>query len=155
MIITMKEEGTRFGARVGAIIYNEDRTKILLENQDNKRYMFPGGRIDVHEDSMSAIKRELLEELNITINLNFKYIVEMFLKSPHTKYHEIGFYYVSKIDEKMILNDTKSLDGDGHFVWIKIDELDKYNILAIPIKNKIIKNEIKNNELEHIVYREY
>lgn len=27
MIITMKEEGTRFGVRAGAIIYNEDRKK--------------------------------------------------------------------------------------------------------------------------------
>ena len=65
MIITMQEEGTRFGARVGAIIYNEDKTKILIENQHDKRYMFSGGRIDVHEDSKTSIKRELIEELNL------------------------------------------------------------------------------------------
>ena len=65
MVITIKEGGSRFGARVGAIIYNEDRTKVLLENQENGRYMFPGGRIDVHEDSNTAIVRELKEELKL------------------------------------------------------------------------------------------
>ena len=59
MVITMQEEGTRFGARVGAIIYNEDKTKILIENQHNKRYMFPGGRIDVHENSKISIEKDL------------------------------------------------------------------------------------------------
>ena len=69
MVITIKEEGKRFGARVGAIIYNEEQTKILLEKQREDRYMFPGGRIDLYEDSQIAIQRELQEELNITPSL--------------------------------------------------------------------------------------
>ena len=155
MVITMQEEGTRFGARVGAIIYNEDKTKILIENQHDKRYMFPGGRIDVHEDSKTAIERELIEELNLKANLNLKYIVEMFIKSPKTKYHEIGFYFVTKINENLIENNFKSLDGDSYFIWVPIKDLDKYNMLAKPIQDKVINNEITDNGLEHIVYREY
>ena len=154
MVITMQEEGTRFGARVGAIIYNEDKTKILIENQHDKRYMFPGGRIDVHEDSKTSIERELIEELNLKAVLNLKYIVEMFIKSPKTKYHEIGFYFVTKINENLIENNFKSLDGDSYFIWVPIKDLDKYNILAKPIKDKVINNEITNVSLEHIVYRE-
>lgn len=155
MVITIKEEGMRFGARVGAIIYNEDKTKVLLENQDNGRYMFPGGRIDVHEDSKIAITRELEEELNLTAELKLKYIVEMFLKSPRTMYHEIGFYFITNINENKIPNNFKSLDGDSVFEWIKISELDNYKILAKPIKEKIVDNKILDNKLEHIVYREY
>ena len=149
MVITMQEEGTRFGARVGAIIYNEDKTKILIENQHDKRYMFPGGRIDVHEDSKTSIERELIEELNL------KYIVEMFIKSPKTKYHEIGFYFVTKINEDLIENNFKSLDGNSYFIWVPIKDLDKYHMLAKPIQDKVINNEITDNNLEHIVYREY
>lgn len=155
MVITMQEEGTRFGARVGAIIYNEDKTKILIENQHDKRYMFPGGRIDVHEDSKTSIERELIEELNLKADLNLKYIVEMFIKSPKTKYHEIGFYFVTKINENLIENNFKSLDGDSYFIWVPIKDLDKYNMLAKPIQDKVINNEITDNGLEHIVYREY
>lgn len=154
MVITMQEEGTRFGARVGAIIYNEDKTKILIENQNYKRYMFPGGRINVYEDSKKSIERELIEELNLKADLNLKYILELFIKSPKTKYHEIGFYFVTKINENLIENNFKSLDGDSYFIWVPIKDLDKYNILAKPIKDKVINNEITNVSLEHIVYRE-
>ena len=155
MVITIKEDGMRFGARAGAIIYNEDKTKILLENQDNGRYMFPGGRIDVHEDSETAIVRELKEELNLETDLKLKYIVEMFLDSSKTKYHEIGFYYLSTIKESEVKNNFKSLDGDGIFEWTSVSDLENHKILAKPIKDKIVKNEIENDDLEHLVYRGY
>ena len=155
MVITIKEDGTRFGARVGAIIYNEDKTKILIENQSNQLYMFPGGRIDIHEDSQNAISRELKEELNIKTDLKPKYIVEMFLKSPKTKYHEIGFYFVTEINEDLVENNFKSLDSDSNFVWVPIQDLDKYNILAKPVKDKAKNYVLTDNCLEHIVYREY
>lgn len=155
MIITIKEEGTRFGGRVGAIIFNEDKTKILLERQENGRYMFPGGRIDVHEDSENSIARELKEELNLETNLKMKYIVEMFLQSPNTKYHEIGFYYLTLINEELVPNDFKSLDGDSIFEWVLISALNDYKIMTKPIKDKILNNEINNDNLEHIIYREY
>ena len=155
MVITIKEEKTRFGARVGAIIYNETKTKILLEHQSNQLYMFPGGRIDIYENSQNAIKRELKEELNIKTDLKLKYIVEMFLKSSKTKYHEIGFYFVTEINEDLVENNFKSLDSDSNFVWVPIQDLDKYNILAKPVKDKVKNNELTDNTLEHIVYREY
>ena len=154
MIITMKEEGTRFGVRAGAIIYNEDRTKVLLENQ-GRFYRFPGGRIDVHEDSQKAIERELKEELNLRADLKLKYIVEMFLNSMRIKYHEIGFYFITQINEDSILNKSKSLDGDSDFERILISDLDNYNIIAKPIKEKVISNEIFIDDLEHFIYREY
>lgn len=155
MVITIKEEGSRFGARVGAIIYNEEKTKVLLENQDNGRYMFPGGRIDVHEDSNTAIVRELKEELNLETKPKLKYIVEMFLDSPKTKYHEIGLYYLLTISENKVANNFHSLDGDGIFEWVSISELKDYKVLAKPIKEKIVNNQIVDDKLEHLIYREY
>ncbi len=79
----------------------------------------------------------------------------MFLKSSKTKYHEIGFYFVTEINEDLVENNFKSLDGDSNFVWIPIKDLDKYNILAKPIKDKVKNNELTDNILEHLVYREY
>ena len=155
MVITMQEEGTRFNARVGTIIYNEDKTKILIENQHDKRYMFPGGRIDVHEDSKISIERELIEELNLKAELNLKYIVEMFIKYPKTKYYEICFYFVTKINEDLVENNFKSLDGDSYFIWVPIKDLDKYKMFVKPIKDKVANNKITDNNLEHIVYRKY
>ena len=140
MIITMKEEGTRFGVRAGAIIYNEDRKKFYQKIKE--------GFIDFQK----AIERELKEELNLRADLKLKYIVEMFLNSMRIKYHEIGFYFITQINEDSILNKSKSLDGDSDFEWILISDLDNYNIIAKPIKEKVISNEICNDDLEHFIY---
>ena len=152
MDITIKENGFRFGVRAGAIIYNEDKTKVLLENQGNGRFMFPGGRINFFEDSFDTIIRELKEELGLDADLKLKYIVEMFLTSLK-KYHEIGFYYLTSISEKDIQNGFNSLDGGSVFEWVLISELESYNVLTKPVKDKIINNEVFDGGLEHLYYR--
>lgn len=155
MVITIKEEGKRFGARVGAIIYNEEQTKILLEKQREDRYMFPGGRIDLYEDSQIAIQRELQEELNITPSFHLRYIVELFLKFPKTKYHEIGFYFIMSIPEKEIADGFRSLDGDSSYFWIPVDELASYPVLEHPIKEKVIQGAVlQHSNLEHLIARD-
>ena len=68
---------------------------------------------------------------------------------------EIGFYFVTQIDENIIQNNFKSLDGDSNFKWISIEKLEEYNILAKPIKDQIFNRKINNDTLEHIIYREY
>lgn len=60
MNIDFKNNDNRFVARVSAIIFNEDKSKILLFGVDDGRsfYLLPGGRIEFFEDSLSAIKRK-------------------------------------------------------------------------------------------------
>lgn len=65
MVITMKDDTVRFGVRVGAIIFNKDHTKVLVQKQKHDIYMLPGGRLEILENSNVAIKRELQEELGI------------------------------------------------------------------------------------------
>ena len=53
----------RFNARVSAIIFNKDKTKVLLFKVGNRnQFMLPGGRIEFFEDSNTAIKSEIKEE---------------------------------------------------------------------------------------------
>ena len=100
MVITIKDENNRFGVRVSGIIYNKDKTKIFMQRQENHDfYMFPGGRVELHEDSLNAIKRELKEELNIDEDVKLSYIGESFIEFPNLKYHEISFFYKLMIDE--------------------------------------------------------
>lgn len=71
----------RFNARVSAIIYNYDKTKILLfKMKDRDFYRLPGGRIELNEDSLSAIKREIIEELGFQLDFQLCAIQENFLK---------------------------------------------------------------------------
>lgn len=64
----------QFIYRMSSIIYNNDKTKILLFYGDDRDfYMLPGGKVHELEDSLSAIRREIKEELGYN-NLNFKLI---------------------------------------------------------------------------------
>ena len=54
----------RFNARTSALIYNKDKSKILLFNVEGRDfYMLPGGRIEELEESSDTIKREIKEEI--------------------------------------------------------------------------------------------
>lgn len=64
----------QFIYRMSSIIYNNDKTKILLFYGDDRDfYMLPGGKVHELEDSLSAIRRQIEEELGYN-NLNFKLI---------------------------------------------------------------------------------
>lgn len=165
MVITIKEDGTRFGVRVAGIIFNKDMTKVFMQRQgDHNFYMFPGGRLEIHEEAEVAIKRELKEELGIEEEVELKYIAESFIKFPNLHYHEIGFYYITRIDENQYgfydseeydSSDEKN-DGKSKFRWIEIKKLCDFEITPSFIKEKIIGNEIKfDKTINHLVYREY
>ena len=166
MVITIKGDDSRFGVRVAAIIYNKDKSKVFMQRQESRNfYMFPGGRLEIHEDAKTAIMRELDEELGIKEDDIFlKYISENFISFPNKKYHEIGFYFITKIDEqkyKYSLNDEydsldEQNDGKSKFRWISLEEIDNISIMPCYMKDKLFdKDAIESKEIEHIIYREY
>lgn len=83
MNIDFVNEKHRFNARSSAIIYNTDKTKVLLFNVGDNRdfYMLPGGRIMHFENSKDAIKREIKEELGWLLEYDFCCIQENFLET--------------------------------------------------------------------------
>ena len=62
--IKYENNNFKFAYRVSAIIYNSDKTKILLfTGNDSDYYMLPGGKVKESEKSIDAIKREITEEI--------------------------------------------------------------------------------------------
>lgn len=157
MNITIKDENSRFGVRVCAIIYNKDMSKVYMQKQGNHDfYMFPGGRLEIGEDTSSAIERELYEELGINENLKLKYIAENFIKFPNMHYHELGFYFILKIDEQLLKNNLNSMDkkdGESIFEWIDVNMINNYNIMPNCMKEKVKEKNTSDN-IEHIMYKE-
>ena len=132
MNIEFEKNNNKFSARSSAIIYNSDKTKVLLFKVEDGRdyFLLPGGRIEFNEDSKSAIKREIKEELDYDIDFKFCSIQENFLN--HNGILTTQYCFVYKGIYNGIINNDKieCIDHDNQsFYWIDIDEVSNYKIL--------------------------
>ena len=150
MNLDYKIDNNRFNARVSAIIYNKDKTQILLfKMRDRDFYMLPGGRIEMNEDSLSAIKREISEELDFDLKFTLCSIQENFLKLENINIMQYCFCYKAIYDGK--INDEKFVCKDNNsqvFEWIDLNDLS--NIIIKPSStSKLIKDD--RNDIKHII----
>ena len=108
---------------VAGIIWNQDRTQILISRRPDHLHKggyweFPGGKVEAAEDEVSALRRELLEELNITFDSS------EFFQNIHFKYPEktvdLNFYHVYGC------TDTVNANEGQEWRWVDINQLNAY-----------------------------
>lgn len=150
MDIDIKNDNKRFNARASAIIYNKDKTKILLfKIKDRDFYMLPGGRINYFEDSESAIEREIKEELGLDLNFDFCSVQEVFLNRNDKQIMQYCFCYKSVFKGEAKDDKINSLDEKNqYFYWIDINKLNEYNIF--PKFNL----ELVDKDIAHLIDKE-
>ncbi len=122
---------------VAAIIHKDDKILIARRKQGTHlefKWEYPGGKVEENEDEKDALKRELLEEFEISSEVN-KYITESFHEYDKNKIN-LRAYSV-----KHLSGDFKLIDHD-RIEWITIEELTKYDFAPadVPINNYLIKN---------------
>lgn len=125
---------------VAAIIYFEDKI-LCVQRQRNKlsyiseKFEFPGGKIELNETHTEALKREISEELKISINIKsfFMTVVHNYPDFEITMHS-----YICEVNSKNITL-TEHISSE----WLGINELTKLDWAAadIPIVNKLVLNE--------------
>ena len=149
MDIDFTIENNRLNARASALIFNKDKTKILLCKIRNRDYyMLPGGRINFYEDSLTAIKREIKEEIGYNLDYQLIAIEENFITRDNIKITQYCFCYKAIYKEN--INNTKLISKDNnnqYFYWIDINELNNYNIVP-KSTYQLIKD---NNNIKHLI----
>lgn len=146
--IRYKENNYQFHYRTSAIIYNKDKTKILLFKSSNRDfYMLPGGKVNELESSEDALKREVQEETGLEINIiDFKCFSECVVTDKEMTYQQVDAIYEASYNDEINNDEFNGLEGNWIlFKWFNINNLD--NILIEP---KGIKDILKNNK-NHIV----
>jgi 8-oxo-dGTP diphosphatase len=122
---------------VAAIIIHNNKYLCLQRNFSkypyiSYKYEFPGGKIEAGETMIDALKREIMEELNIQIE-----ILEEFLKVEH-KYPDFEIIMNSFLCKKL----TNDLILKEHIdsKWLNRNELSGLDWAGadIPIVNKLI-----------------
>lgn len=136
--------------RVGALILNKDKTKVLLYYGNGADfYMLPGGKVKGLETSKKAIERELAEELGYK-DLNFKFIGinEEIVRGKDFNAHQLTMIYECIFKEEITNNIFKGQDSEyNNFEWIDIQALKQIKTYPQDIYS-IIKND---NTINHIV----
>ena len=144
-----------FAYRVSAIIYNNDKSKILLFRGDGKNYyMLPGGKVHELEKSEDAIKREIVEEIGFD-NLEFEFvgISEEIIRQKENNIQQITLTYKSIYRNEIKKEKFKSIETDWmNFEWIDISTLSKYELhpscLVELVNNSNIKHLVEEIEYE-------
>lgn len=82
----------------GAGIVLNDREEILMVKTHNQGWVFPGGQVEVGENVINAVKREIMEETGIDVEVG-----EVFCIASNTGKYP-GYNGVKEIPTKLMLD---------------------------------------------------
>ncbi len=121
---------------VAGIFISHDKSILLAQRSAEKsfplQWEFPGGKIEEGENSESALKRELFEELNIEVN-DMKYF-DSVVHEYELFRANIEFFLINEWSGKLLNKEGQNLR------WTKLNDLKGLKILDadMPVINKII-----------------
>lgn len=151
------EDYNYYNRAVGIIRHND---KFLIMNVDNSPYYhIPGGHIEIGEDSITAITREINEELDYTIkNANLFCVQENFYKKKGIIQHGVEYYYLIELEEDVETVDREVIEIDRgeekHLLirWVSIKELKEIDLKPSTVKDLMVRNKL--DTLRHIIKKD-
>ena len=126
-------EGKSFKKVYAAV--EKDGEFIVLEHENGKyKYSLSGGGVDEGEDNLTAIKRELKEELNVNVEIVRSLGVIKYFKTWHFEGKDFDVDYEAEIFLTKFLsydmNEQFGLDGEFTDKKIKIAQISKDEMLG-------------------------
>lgn len=119
-----------FNHRVAAVIIDSGYL-LLHKGEKDDFWSLPGGRLELLEDSKTALEREFIEEVNEELLIErMLWIVENFFEYEGKQFHELGMYYkASLVNQHAELKD-KEKEHIGHepeakliYKWFKLEDV--------------------------------
>ena len=146
MDITIDVEEYKLNVRAAGIIIHNN--KILTHrNTKSDHYALIGGRVEIGEDSVATLKREIMEEMGKEIEITgYISTIENFFQMDSQKYHEIMFVHKAEFKnekDQKIEETIKNIEGKDYLVyeWIPLEKIDEY-----PIKPEVVKEILKQRK---------
>ncbi|MBS3175317.1 NUDIX domain-containing protein [Candidatus Woesearchaeota archaeon] len=133
----------KIGIRPATIVIKDG--KVLLVNsryKDEEFYLFPGGGMKFGETIEEAAIRETLEETGAKVKIKDLFHVNEYIYADDWNKRSVSIFFIAEVVE---ISEPKTNDNGKikEVKWIKLDELDNYDI-----RPKIIVDLIKNSLLE-------
>ena len=121
--------------KVAAAVIKDAETILIaqrLKGEFKGKWEFPGGKLEENEDSVSALKREIKEEMEADIKID-QYLCT--IEHDYDSFHLSMDVYICHF-----LNQNIKLHDHMAFRWIKPDEK---NIDYVPADIKVINSYLK------------
>lgn len=134
-----------------AFIYKNGKV-VILTNKSNGKVWFPGGGIEIGEKIEDGLKREIIEETGLKVNIEKMVLVKenfFYYKPSEEAYHAFLFFYLCKpITSKLISDDLVDDLESKRPRWVKISDIRKKNISDLseniyPVIKKLINSQVR------------
>ena len=142
MDLTIPLEKITLNIRVAVLIKKDDG--FILEKSRGGYYFPIGGRVKVGETSEEAAKREVFEEIGISVdNLKLRGVVELFFGSEDKRVQEICFVYS--------VSDVNNVNLSEEFDVYMLEQIESLHFRPQVIK-EIMK--LKTDNILHLTMKE-
>jgi len=148
-----------FNYRVVGVAVNNDRV-LLHQAEGDDFWVLPGGRTEFGEPAEQTLKREMLEELDVEIEIvRLLWVVENFFTYANKLYHEIALYFLMRLPAscKYLLESGPFQAEDGGipltFRWVpRTPEV----LAALPLLPSFLRTALAElpESTEHIIQNE-
>ncbi len=127
-------EPVRFYCRGAGVV--SDRGRVLVERLETLDFWtLPGGQVELGETSEDTLRREMLEEIGVKVEVErLLWVAESFYRFEGDPCHEITFYYLMHLPPGCDLRDRDEplLGAEGPlplvFKWLSLDTLEQTRI---------------------------
>lgn len=155
---------------VGALIEDEGRYLLVLENHDPDRgkWNLPAGRLDLGENPIDGVRREVKEEAGLTftpksiVSITSVYREDVGTKQ-HSKAHALRIIYCGEAKGKLS-SENNEVNADGEYEiafykWLSKEEISqpdiklRYRDILKAISNFESNNVLPLDAITHIVQK--
>ena len=155
--VKIKNEHGNFKYRVAGVLKSEDKY-LFVRMGYNEFFCLPGGHIELCEDSVTATKRELTEELGFDVEVKHLLAIHENFYEKKGKFHEMCYYYLAEPKDKNYVAENfnrTEMDKEGpvehEFKWFTLDELNSQKIRPEILKTILQENK---NQIQHYITKE-
>ena len=158
-MIRLDGSAGRFNYRIAGLGFRDGH--VLVHRAVHEPFWtFPGGRAEIGETSEETLRREMVEELGVTVEVGrLLWIVENFFHFEKRDWHELGLYYLMEVPESFPFRPNEIVhqieDGKSilEFKWVPATH---EALKALDIPPYFIADEIETlpPAPRHVVWRD-